>query len=63
MVSENRMLGRIFGLKREEVTGCWRKLNNEQRHNLYFSPYIIRVIKSRSTRLAGHAACTEEIIN
>jgi hypothetical protein len=42
---ENRMLRRIFGPKRDEVTGGWRKLHNEELHNLYSSPSIIRIIK------------------
>jgi hypothetical protein len=46
-VFENRVLRRIFGLKRDEVTGGWRKLHNEELHNLYSSLSIIRVIKSR----------------
>jgi hypothetical protein len=46
-VSENRVLRRIFGPKRDEVTGGWRKLHNEELHNLYSSPDIIRIIKSR----------------
>jgi hypothetical protein len=45
-VFENRVL-RIFGPKRDEVTGVWRKLHNVELHNLYFSPSIIRMIKSR----------------
>jgi hypothetical protein len=53
---ENRVLRRIFGPKRDEVTGGWRKLHNEQLHNLYSSPSIIRMIKSRRMRLAGHVA-------
>jgi hypothetical protein len=44
-VFENRVLRRIFGLKRDEVTGGWRKLHNEELHNLYSSPSIIRIIK------------------
>jgi hypothetical protein len=48
---ENRVLRRIFGPKRDEVTGGWRKLHNEELHNLYSSPYIIRVM-----RWAGHVA-------
>ena len=47
---------RIFGPKRGEVTGEWRKLHNEERNDLYSSPYIVRVIKSRRMRLAGHVA-------
>jgi hypothetical protein len=53
-VFENRMLKRIFGPKRDEVTGVWRKLHNEELHNMYSSPSIIRMIKSRRMRLAGH---------
>jgi hypothetical protein len=49
-VFENRMLRRIFGLKRDEVTGGWRKLHNEELHNLYSAPNIIRMIKSRRMR-------------
>jgi hypothetical protein len=49
----NRELRRIFGPKREEVAGDWRRLHNEELHNLYSSPDDIRVIKSRSTRCAG----------
>jgi hypothetical protein len=48
------VLGRIFGPKRDEVTGGWRKLHNEELHNLYSSPSIIRMIKSKRTRWAGH---------
>jgi hypothetical protein len=47
---ENRVLRGIFGLKRDEVTGGWRKLRNEELHNLYSSPRIIRIIKSRRIR-------------
>jgi hypothetical protein len=53
---ENRVLRRIFGPKRDEVTGGWRKLHTEELHNLYFSPSIIRMIKSRRMRWAGHVA-------
>jgi hypothetical protein len=49
-VFENRVLRRIFGPKRDEVTGGWRKLHKEELHNLYFSPSIIRMIKSRRMR-------------
>jgi hypothetical protein len=52
---ENRVLRRIFGPKRDEVMGGWRKLQNEL-HNLYSSPSIIRMIKSRRMRWAGHVA-------
>jgi hypothetical protein len=52
-VFENRVLRRIFGPKRNEVTGDWRKLHNEELHNLYSSPTIIRMIKSRRM-WAGH---------
>jgi hypothetical protein len=55
-VFENRVLRRIFGLKRNEVTGEWRKLYNEERNNLYSSPNIVREIKSRRMRWAGHVA-------
>jgi hypothetical protein len=53
-VFENRVLRRIFGRKRDEVTGGWRKLHNEELHNLYSFPSIIRMIKSRRIRYAGH---------
>jgi hypothetical protein len=52
-VLENRVLKRIFGLKREEVAGEWRRLNDEELHNLYVSPNIIRVIKSRRDERGG----------
>jgi hypothetical protein len=55
-VFQNRVLRRIFGLKRDEVKGGWRKLHNEELHNLYSSPSIIRMIKSKRMRLAGHVA-------
>jgi hypothetical protein len=51
-----RVLRRIFGPKRDEVTGGWRKLHNEELHNLYSSPSIIRMIKSRRMRWAGYVA-------
>jgi len=52
---ENRVL-RIFGPTRDEVTGDWRKLHNEELNNLYSSPNIVRVMKSRRMRWAGHVA-------
>jgi hypothetical protein len=55
-VFENRVLRRIFGPKREEVTGDWRKVHNEELHNLCYSTNIIRMIKSRRMRWAGHVA-------
>jgi hypothetical protein len=55
-VFENRVLRRIFGPKKDEVTGGWRKLHNEKLHNLYSSPSIIRMIRSRKMRRAGHVA-------
>jgi hypothetical protein len=57
-VFENRVLRRIFGPKRDEVTGEWRKLHNEDLRDLYSSPSIIRIIKSRRMRWAGHVART-----
>jgi hypothetical protein len=63
---ENRVLRRIFGPKRDEVTGEWRKLHNEELNVLYSLPNIVRVIKSRRLRWAGNVArmgkeevCTE----
>jgi hypothetical protein len=53
-VFENRVLRRIFGPKRDEVTGEWRKLHNEELQNLYSSPNIIRQVKLRRIRWAGH---------
>jgi hypothetical protein len=55
-VFENRVLRRIFGPKRDEVTGEWRRLYNEELNDLYSSPNIIRVMKSRRMRWAGHVA-------
>jgi len=53
---ENRGLRKIFGARRDEVTGEWRKLHNDELHDLYSSPNIFRVIKSRRLRWAGHVA-------
>jgi hypothetical protein len=55
-VFENRVLRRIFGPKRDEVTGEWRKLHNEELHNLYSSSDINRQVNSRRMRWAGHVA-------
>jgi hypothetical protein len=55
-VFENRVLRRIFGPKRDEATGQWRRLHNEELNDLYSSPNIIRVIKSRRMIWAGHVA-------
>jgi hypothetical protein len=55
-VFENRVLRRIFGPKKDGVTGRWRKLYNDELHNLYSSLRIIRIIKSRRMRWAGHVA-------
>jgi hypothetical protein len=55
-VFKNRVLRRIFGPKRDGVTGRWRKLRNEELHNLYSLPSIIRITKSRRMRWAGHVA-------
>ena len=57
---ENRVMRRIFGLKRDKITGEWRKLCNEEHNDLYSSPNIIRALNSRRMRLAGYAAHTRE---
>jgi hypothetical protein len=62
-VFKNSVLRRIFGPKRDEVTGGWRKLHNEELHGLYSSPSIIRVIKSRRMRWAGNVARMGEVRN
>ena len=59
-VLENKVLGRIFGFKRDEVTGECRKLHNEELNDLYSSSYIIRLIKSRRKRWEGHVARMEK---
>ena len=59
-VFENRVLRRVFGPKRDEVTGEWRKLHNEELNDLFSSPNIVRVVKSRRMRWAGHVACMGE---
>jgi hypothetical protein len=62
-VLQNRVLRRIFGPERGEVTGRLQKLRNNELHNLHSSPDIIRVIKSRRKRWAGHVAHMRAIIN
>ena len=59
-VFENKVLSRIFGPKRDEVTRGCRKLHNEELNDLYFSPNIFMVIKSRRMRWAGHVVCMGE---
>jgi hypothetical protein len=59
-VFENKVLRRIFGQKRDEMTLGWRKLHNEELHDLYSSPCIIRVIKLRSIRWVGHVVQMRE---
>jgi hypothetical protein len=56
-VFENRVLRRIFGPKRDKVTGEWRKLHNYELNDIYSSPNIVLEIKSRRIRWAGHVAC------
>ena len=58
---KNRVLRRIHGRKRDEVTGERRKLHNEELNDMYFSPNIDQVIKPRRMRRAGHVACMGEI--
>jgi hypothetical protein len=60
-VFENRVLRKISGPKRDEVTGEWRKLHSEELHNLYSSPDIIRQVKSRRMRWAGNVARMGEV--
>ena len=59
-VFDNMFLRRIFGPRRDEVTGEWRRLHNEELNNLYSSPNIVPMIKSRRMRWAGHVACMGE---
>jgi len=59
-VFENRVLRRIFGPKRDEITGEWRKLHNEELNDLYCSPSTFGVIKSRRMKRVGHVACVGE---
>jgi hypothetical protein len=60
---ESRVLRRIFGPKREKMVGGWWKLHNEELHDLYSSPNIVRIIKSRRKRWAGHETRTGETRN
>ena len=57
---DNRVLRKAFGPKRDEVTGEWRKLHNEELNDLYSLPNIVRMVKSRRMRWAGHVACMGE---
>jgi hypothetical protein len=59
-VFENMVCSRIFGSRREEITGKWRRLHNEELNDLYSSPNIVRVIKSRKIRWVGHVALMGE---
>jgi len=59
-VFENMVLRRIFGPRRDEVTGQWRRLHNEELNDLYSSPNMVRVIKSKRMRWAGHVARMSE---
>jgi hypothetical protein len=60
---ENRVLRRILGPKREEVAEGWRRLHNEELHNLYVSPSIIRIIKSEKIRWERHIECVRGMRN
>jgi hypothetical protein len=62
-VFENRVLRRIFGPKRDEGTGGWKKLHNEELHGLYSSPSSTRVFKARRMRWAGHVVRMAEVRN
>jgi hypothetical protein len=62
-VYENRVLRRIFGPKREEVAGGWRRLHNEELHNLYAASSITKMMKSRRIRMAGHVARVGDMRN
>ena len=62
-VFENKVLREIFGAKKDEISGEWRKLHNAELHALYSSPNIIRSLKSRRLRWAGHVACMEQSRN
>ena len=60
---ENKVLRKIFGDKKDEITGELRKLHNDELHALYYSPNIIRSLKSRRLRWAGHVARMEQSRN
>jgi hypothetical protein len=62
-VFENRVLRKIFGPRRKQVAGGWRRLHNKELHNLYDSPNVIRLIKARRVRWAGHVVGMEEMRN
>jgi hypothetical protein len=62
-VSENRVLKRLFGPKREEMAGGWRRLHNEELHNNLYSSPNIRVVKSQRMRLMEHVECMREMRN
>ena len=62
-VFENKVRRKIFGAKKDEITGEWRKLHNSELHALYSSSNIIRSLKSRRLRWAGHVARTEQSRN
>jgi hypothetical protein len=59
-VFEDRVLSRIFGPRGNEVSRDWRKLQNEEFHNLYSSPNIVKIVKSWRIKWAGHVACMEK---
>jgi hypothetical protein len=62
-VFENGVPGRVFGPKKEGIMGGWRKLHNEELHNLYCSLNIIRIVKSRRVKCVGYVACMGEMRN
>jgi hypothetical protein len=62
-VIENRVLRRTSGPKTDEVTGCWRKLCNDELHSIYLSPNIVRMMKSRTTRWVGYVSHMGEMKN